>query len=149
VNDTARVLLTAALLSGLTLVTFAWRITRLDREEPARLIGELRLAQWAAVLLAGVAMIPLGLVLGSPDTAHGNIDAAVAVIFLGLSGLLLQRDPRDGLLFVSGAFVLHALVDIMHRPGWLPQDLAPRWFTLGCALYNVAIAAVCYLARRR
>ena len=148
-NDTARVLLTAAILSGLTIVTFAWRITRLDREEPARLIGELRLAQWAAVLLAGVAMIPLGLVLASPDVVRGNIDAAIAVIFLGLSGLLLQRDPRDGLLFVSGAFVLHALVDTLHRPGWLSPDLAPRWFTVGCAIYNVVVAAVCYLARRR
>jgi hypothetical protein len=149
VTDTARVLLTAAILSGATVATFAWRITRLDREEPARLIGELRLAQWAAVLLAGLAMIPLGMVLDTPLVDTGNIDAAIGVVFLGMCGLLLQRDPRDGLLWVSAAFVVHALVDIMHRPGWLSPDLAPRWFTIGCAVYNVFVAAVCYLARRR
>jgi hypothetical protein len=149
VNETALLLLTAALLSAATVVVFAWRLTRIDREEPARLIGELRLAQWGAVLLAGVGMIPVGLVLDAPGMLTGNFDAAIGVIFLGLAGLVLQRDPHDGLLLVSGAFILHALVDIMHRPGWLSPDLAPRWFTVGCAIYNVVIAAVCYLARRR
>ncbi len=148
-TDTARVLLTAAILSAATVSIFAWKITRIDREEPARLIGELRLAQWAAVLLAGVGMVPLGLVLAAPATATGNFDAAFGVIFVGLAGLILQRDPHEGLLLVTGAFLLHALVDILHRPGWLSPDLAPQWFTIGCAIYNVVIAVVCYLARRR
>ena len=148
-TDTARLLLTAAVLSAATVSVFAWRITRIDREEPGRLIGELRLAQWGAILLAGMAAIPLGLVLTAPGTATGNFEGAIAVIFVGLAGLILQRDPHDGLLLVSGAFLLHALVDIMHRPGWLAPDLAPRWFTVGCAIYDVFIAAVCYLARRR
>ena len=147
-TDTARVLLTAAILSAATVSTFAWRLTQLDREDTARLIGELRLAQWAAILLAGTAAIPLGLVLHYPNIT-ANLDAAMAVIFVGLAGLILQRDPRDGLLLVSGAFMLHALADISHRPGWLAVDLAPRWYTIGCATYNVYLAGVCYLARRR
>ena len=148
-TDTARVLLTAAILSAATVSIFAWKITRIDREEPARLIGELRLAQWAAVLLAGVGMVPLGLVIAAPTTVTGNFDAAFGVIFVGLAGLILQRDPHEGLLLVTGAFLLHALLDILHRPGWLSPDLSPRWFTIGCAIYNVVIAVVCYLARRR
>jgi hypothetical protein len=68
VTDTARLLLTAALLSAATVSVFAWRITRIDREEPGRLIGELRLAQWGAILLAGMAAMPVGLVLGAPGT---------------------------------------------------------------------------------
>lgn len=148
-NDTARVLLTAGTLSGLALSTFAWRVTQIDPEDSARLIGELRLAQWMAVMIAGVAGVPLGLVLGHVGAPLGNLDAALAVIFMGLAGLVLQRDPREGLLLASGAFVLHALVDIMHRPGWLSTDLAPRWFTIGCALHNVYLAAWCFWARRR
>jgi hypothetical protein len=40
-------------------------------------------------------------------------------------------------------------VDIAHRPGWLSPDLAPRWYIVGCASFNVYLAALCYLARRR
>jgi hypothetical protein len=93
--------------------TFAWRVTRIDHDEPDRLIGELRLAQWMAVLF------------------------------------VIQRDPREGLLIASLGLVAHALVDIAHRPGWLPPDLSPRWFTAGCATYNVYLAAWCFWARHR
>jgi hypothetical protein len=149
VTETARVLLTAAILSAITVSTFAWKISRIDPEEPARLIGELRLAQWGAVLLAAVGAIPLGMSLGSGVPLAGTIDAAVGVVFVGLAGLSLQRDPREGLLLVSGVFVLHALVDISHRPGWLATDLVPPWYTVGCAVYDVYLAAVCFWARRR
>ena len=148
-TDTARILLTAAILSAAAVSTFAWKLTQLDREETGRLIGELRLAQWAAILLAGVGTVPLGLVLAAPASATGNLDAALSVVFVGLAGLILQRDPRDGLLLVAGAFLVHALVDITHRPGWLSTDLAPRWYSIGCATYNVYLAGVCYWARRR
>jgi hypothetical protein len=149
VADTARILLTAAVLSAATVSTFAWRLTRIDREEPARLIGELRLAQWAAILLAGVSAIPLGLMLREPLELAANADAALGVVFVGLAGLILQKDPREGLLLVSGAFLLHALADVAHRPGWLASELAPRWFSIGCAIYNTYLAGVCYWARRR
>ena len=55
----------------------------------------------------------------------------------------------DGIIVVAGGFVVHALVDIAHRPGWLSSDLAPRWYTVGCAVYNVGLAGICYWARRR
>jgi hypothetical protein len=149
VNDTARVLLTAGILSALAISTFAWRVTQVDPEDTDRLIGELRLAQWMAVLLAGIGAIPLGLALAAPGASLANLDAALAVVFLGLAGMILQRDPREGLLLASGGFVLHALVDIAHRPGWLSPELAPRWFTIGCAIHNVYLAGWCFWARRR
>jgi hypothetical protein len=142
-------MLTAGVLSGLVISTFAWRVTRTDPEETDRLIGELRLAQWMAVLLAGVSGITLGLALARPAVPLANVDAAVSIVFIGLAGIVLQRDPRDGLLLASIGFLLHALVDIAHRPGWLPTDLAPRWFTVGCAVYNIYLAAWCFWARRR
>jgi hypothetical protein len=148
-NDTVRVLLAAAVLSLAAIATLAWRITRADPTQAERLIGELRLAQWAAVLLAGVSAVPIGLAVAHVADLMSNLDAALGVVLVGLAGIVLQREPREGLLLVAGGFVLHALLDIAHRPGWLSADLAPRWFTVGCATYNVCLAAICYWVSRR
>ena len=34
---------------------------------------------------------------------------------------------------------------VAHRPGLLPEGLAPRWYSIGCAVYDVYIGALCYL----
>ena len=149
VTDTARVLLTAAALSAIALATFAWRVTRVDADDAHRLIGELRLMQWAGVILASVSSIPIGLALGATAAPLAHLDIALAATFVGVTGLVLQCDPREGLLFACAGFLAHALIDIAHRPGWLTPDLAPRWYTIGCAVHNVLLAAVCYWARRR
>ena len=148
-NDTERVLLSAAAVSLAAVATLAWRIARTDPAGPERLIGELRLAQWAAVLLAGVGAVPIGLAVARVTDATGNLDVALGAVFVGVAGIVLQREPREGLLIVAGGFVVHALVDIAHRPGWLSAEFAPRWFTVGCAVYNVCLAGICYWARRR
>ncbi len=148
-TDTGRVVLTAAALSLTAIGMLAWRVARTDPMQPERLVGELRLAQWAAILLAATGAIPIGLAVGLPSMPGGNLDAAIGMAFVLLSGLVLLREPRDGLFMVAAGFVLHALVDIAHRPGWLSPDLAPRWYIVGCASYDVVIAALCYLARRR
>jgi hypothetical protein len=149
VTDTARVLLTGAILAGLAISTFAWRVRHLDPEEADRLIGELRLAQWMAVALAAVSGIPIGIALSRLDMPLGHLDAAFGVAFVGVAGFVLQRDPREGLLVASLGFIAHALIDIAHRPGWLPPDLSPRWYTTGCAVFNVYLAAWCFWVRRR
>jgi len=33
---------------------------------------------------------------------------------------------------------------VAHRPGALP-GIAPRWYLVGCAIYDVYIGALCYL----
>ena len=38
----------------------------------------------------------------------------------------------------------HAVLDVAHRPGALP-GIAPRWYLVGCAIYDVYIGALCYL----
>ena len=148
-SETGRVLLAAAVLSLAAIATLAWRITRTDPTEPDRLIGELRLAQWAAVLLAAVGALPIGIAVARLGDATAGLDVAVGAVLVGLAGIVLQREPREGLLVLTGAFVLHALVDLAHRPGWLSIDFAPRWFTAGCATYNVCLAALCYWGRWR
>lgn len=147
-SDTVRALLAAALLTAAVLTLLSWRLIRLETNEPARLVGELRFMQWAAVLLAGVGAIPIGLAIATAaPLAH--LDVAAGAIVIGLAGFILQRDAREGLLFASALFLAHALIDIAHRPGWLAFDMAPRWYTIGCAIHNVAVAGLCFLVRRR
>ncbi len=149
VSDTARVLLTAAVLSTIALATFAWRVLHTDVDDSDRLIGELRLMQWAGVMLASVSGIPIGLALAAHGAPLAHLDIAVAAMFVGMAGLVLQRDPREGLLLACAGFFAHALIDIAHRPGWLSPDLAPRWYTIGCAVHNVFLAGWCFWVRRR
>jgi len=149
VTETARIVLTAALLSGIGLGAFAWRVMRTDPEAPQRLIGQLRLAQFAAIVLAGVAAIPIGLAIGAAPGGATHLDAAIGVGFLLAAGYVLLREPRDALGIASASFVAHALVTLAHRPGWLQPSLAPRWYLVGCAIYDVYLAGVCFLARRR
>jgi hypothetical protein len=147
--DTARVLLAAAALSAGSVSLLAWRTSRIDPSHPGRLVSELQLARWAAILLAASGALAAGLALGRLDVPLGNADLAMGVVFVGAAGLVLQRDPRDGLLFAAGAFILHALVNLAHRPGWLSTDVVPHWFAVGSAIYDVYIAGLCFWARRR
>jgi hypothetical protein len=149
VTDTARVLFTAAILAASAISMFAWRVRQIDAEQPGRLIGELRLAQWAALILAGVGTVPIGLALAHPTISTAHLDATLGLIFVLIAGLVLQRDPREALLLVAGGFVLHALANLTHRPGWLPVEIAPRWYTVGCSTFDVYLAALCYWARSR
>jgi hypothetical protein len=148
-NGPVHVLAVAAALSGLAVSMLAWRVARFDPSLPDRLIGELRLARWAAVLLAAVGGISAGLAIARPEIQVGNADVALGVVFVGWAGVVLQREPREGLLLAAGAFVAHALIDIAHRPGLLSPEVAPPWYTLACAIYDVYIAALCWWARRR
>jgi hypothetical protein len=149
-TDTARVLLTAAVLSAGVITILAWQVIRTDVTAPGRLIGELRLAQCAAMLLSATGAVPIGLaVAASPDVPLAHLEVALGVIFVVLAGLVLLRDPRQGLLIAASAFVGHALIDLAHRPGMLSPAIAPRWFFVSCAVYDVGLAVVCYWGQRR
>jgi hypothetical protein len=148
-SDTARVLLTAAVLSWSAFATFAWRVTRFDASQPERLIGELRLAQWAAVLLAATGAAGIGFAASHAMVPTGTVDATMAVACVVLAGFVLLREPRTGLLVAALGLLGHAIADVSHRPGWLSVDLVPRWYVVGCAIWDLAVAAVCLWARRR
>lgn len=148
-TDTARALQVATLLAGSGLGVYVWRLVRIDAAEPDRLIGELRLSQWTALILAVVGGAWLGAAAGRPAMAPGSVDATIAFGTILFAAWTLQRDTRQSLLLLCAAFLMHALVDTAHRPGFLAADIAPRWFTVGCAAYNVYMAALCYWAQRR
>jgi hypothetical protein len=149
VTDTARVLLTGGVLSALAMAVVAWRLTRTDPSHPNRLIGELRLAQLGAILLALTGGIWLGLAIAHDRELFAGLDASLGIIFAIVAAMVLLLEPRQALLVLALAFAGHAVVDIGHRPDWLSVAVAPRWFIVGCALYDVFIAALCFWARRR
>jgi hypothetical protein len=143
------VLLVAAVLSAATLAVFAAQIGRTETATPPRLIGQMRLAQWAALMLATSSGVTLGFVVASGSGPLVSVDAALAIMLAGAAAVALQSEPRAALLLVTAGLVGHALITIAHRPGWLPADALPRWYAVGSAAYDTAIAAICAWTWRR
>jgi hypothetical protein len=149
VNDPSHVLLVAGLLSAAALGIFAAQIERLDSATPERLIAQMRLAQFAAVLLAAMSGITCGLVLGSGSGPFTTLDTCLFAIFGGLSALVVRREPRPALLLAAAGLVAHGFVTIAHRPGWMPTAPFSQWHAVGLAVYDLAIAMICVWTWRR
>jgi len=149
VTETARVLLVAAVLASSGFGVYVWRLLQIAPSEPARLIGELRFAHWMALTLAAVGGAWIGLAAGRPSQILSGIDLTIAIGLVVTAAFTVQRDVRGALTILCLAFLAHAIVDALHRPDWMAADLAPRWFTLGCAAYNLFLSALCYLVQRR
>lgn len=148
-HETGRVLLAAAVLSVTGLAVFAWRVSRLEADDSARLIGELRLAHVAAVLLAALGGVPIGLAVGAPEVANGHLDVGLGLAFVVFTGWTLFQPPQDALLWLSLGFLLLALANLAHQPGWLPPEITPHWYVVSSASYSLCVASLCYIASRR
>ena len=128
-------------------VGFTWLSARTAAQPsstPQRLIDELRLAQFAALLLVLAAGAYLGFAAARENEPGVGLDVALTIGFLIAGGVSMIREPRQALTIVALAFAAHAVLDIAHRPGLLPEGLAPRWYSIGCAVYDVYIGALCY-----
>ena len=139
---------TAIVAFGALGAGLAWQAIRtaaIPAASPERLIAELRLAQMAALLLTLSAGAYVGFAVAREHEPGVGLDIALAVCFLLVAAVTMVRDPRQALTIVALAFAAHAVVDIGHRPGLLPEGLAPRWYAVGCAVYDVCMGAVCYL----
>jgi hypothetical protein len=127
---------------------FTWlaaRTAALPTSTPQRLIDELRLAQLAALLLTLTAGAYIGFAVVHEHEPGVGLDIALTIGFLVAAGISMIKEPRQALTIVALAFVSHAVLDIAHRPGLLPEGLAPRWYAVACAIYDVYIGALCYL----
>jgi hypothetical protein len=133
-----------AMLFAAPLAWFSWQLTRLPSDSPQRIVGELRLSQVAATVLAVAAAIYAGLAAAAETTAGAGTDVALAGAFAGLALLAQLREPRAALMLLAGAFAAHALVHIAHRPGLLPV-IAPQWLATGGATFDLVLAALCFL----
>jgi hypothetical protein len=125
---------------------YALRTSFIPTASPDRLVAELRLSQLAALLLSMTAGAYVGLAVAHESNLPGvGFDVALAVGFFVLAATTLVRDPRQALTILALGFAAHALVDVAHRPGWLADGIAPRWYLVGCAVYDLWIGALCYL----
>lgn len=146
-TETARVLLTAGILSAVALTTFVWRVIRPGRAPHEYLIDQLRLSQVAALLLAGTAAVGIGAAVASAGAQYASIEAAAGLTAVLASLIVLRSEPPAALLLVAFFFLSHALFDWAHRPGLLSAQFVPHWWSMGCAIYDVYLAALCLLAR--
>lgn len=144
-SEALRTVLIAFAALGLGLAWQSFRTAAIPTASPERLIAELRLAQMAALLLTLSAGAYIGFAVAREHDPGVGLDIALSVAFMLVAAVTMLRDPRQALTIVALAFVAHAVVDIGHRPGLLPDGLAPRWYAVGCAVYDVFIGAVCYL----
>ena len=127
---------------------FTWLSVRTAAQPsstPQRLIDELRLAQFAALLLTLTAGAYIGFAVVRDAEPGVGLDIALAIGFLIAAGTSMIKEPRQALTIIALAFAAHAVLDVAHRPGLLPAGLAPRWYSIGCAVYDVYIGALCYL----
>jgi len=145
VSEALRTVLIAfsAVAAGFTWLSI--RTAAIPASSPERLIAELRLAQLAALLLTLSAGAYIGFAVVREYELGVGLDIALAVGFMIVAAVTMIRDPRQALTIVALAFAAHAVLDVAHRPGLLPEGLAPRWYSVGCAVYDVFMGAVCYL----
>jgi hypothetical protein len=139
----ALLLVAIAVLGGMIWMT--WRTLRIPVSAPDRLVAELRLAQFGAVLLALIAGSSLGLAAVNEARSGIAIEAALALAFFSVATVAPLRDPREALTLLALAFGAHALAVISHGRGPLPDQIAPYWFTIGCALLDFFVGVLCYL----
>jgi len=150
VTEAAQTILVASALIGTGVTWQAVRSARVPVSSPDRLVAELRLAQLAALLLAFSAAAYIGLAVAHEAQPWVGLDIALAAGFFAVAAATLVRDPRQALTILALAFAAHAILDVAHRPGSpLPDGVAPRWYSIWCAVYDVYIGALCYLPMLR
>jgi hypothetical protein len=143
-SEGLRTILVAAAAFGTGFSILSFRTAAIPISSPERLIAELRLAQIAALLLTVTAGAYLGFAAANETRTGVGFDVALAAGFFVLAAYTLTCDPRQALTLLALAFAAHAIIDIAHRPGVLPDGIAPEWYTVGCATYDVIIGALCY-----
>lgn len=139
----------AIVLAFVVLATgLAWMSVRASRTTPSlpdRLVADLRLAQFASLALVFTSGAYLGFAVLNERVPGAGLDVALAVGFFVVAASQATRDPREALPILALAFAAHAVVDTLHRPGLLPAGIAPRWYIVGCAIYDLLLGALCYL----
>jgi hypothetical protein len=145
VTEAFQTTVVAFAMLGAALTWQAVRAAMVPVSSPERLVAELRLAQLAALLLSLSAGAYIGLAVAHEADRGVGVDIALSVGFFVTAATTLVRDPRQALTILALAFAAHAILDVAHRPGWLlPDGMAPRWYSIGCAVYDVYIGALCY-----
>ena len=143
-TDAERTVAVAFLGLAAGLTWYAVRTAAIPITSPDRLVAELRLSQFAALLLAMIAGAYIGFAVKAEAQPGVGLDVALTVGFLVIAATTLVREPRQALTVLALTFAAHALFDVAHRPGALADGIAPRWYLISCAVYDVYLGALCY-----
>lgn len=143
-SEAARALAVAALGAAVVLARLAVQAARTPVSAPQRLVEEFRLIRIASLVLAATAGATIGLAVAHEHASGTALEIVLSALLVALSAYAATREPRQGLGLIALGFVAHALVDIGHRPGLLPANIAPRWYLVACAVYDSLVAALCY-----
>ncbi len=144
-TEALRALVVAAIALGCALAWLAALAARTDAATPARLIAELHLAQFSALLLTLVAAVYVGLAVANAQVAGAGLDIALAIGFVVLASLVTAWEPVRALTALAIAWGAHSVVDLAHIADLLPAAVAPPWYSTACAIYDVVVAGLCYL----
>lgn len=128
-----------------SVATFALRALAAPATSPDRLVAELRLAQVAALVLALLAGVSVGLAVGHAARPEVSAEVALGGMLFVVAAIAPFQDPRLALTVLALGFAAHAVTDVMHRPGLLPADLAAQWYFVGSACLDAVVGALCYL----
>jgi hypothetical protein len=128
-----------------SIATFALRALAAPATSPDRLVAELRLAQVAALVLALLAGVSVGLAVGHAARPEVSAEVALGGMLFLVAAIAPFQDPRLALTILALGFAAHAVTDVMHRPGLLPADLAAQWYFVGSACLDAVVGALCYL----
>lgn len=146
-TETARVLLTAGILSAVALTTFVWRIVRPGRAAHEYLIDQLRLSQLAALLLAATGAIGIGAAVASEASFGASLEAATGLVAIVAALIVLRSEPPTAVLLAAVLFLADAGLDWLHWAGVVHVPFVPSWWSIGCAVYDIYLAVLCFVAR--
>ncbi|MBM63184.1 MAG: hypothetical protein CL484_09580 [Acidobacteria bacterium] len=144
-TDGARAMAVAFVAIAIVMVRLSRTALKADTNSAASLVAELRLAQFAALVLTLTAGIYIGSALVQESSTGSGLDVALAVGFLVIGSIAVTQDPSNALTLLAAAFIAHAGIDLLHGSQILPGNVLPTWHATASAIYDVAVAAVCYL----
>lgn len=145
ISDTALAMAAVALALAGMVGWLSAAAVRARRDDALYLVAEWRLVQAASLALAFVAGAYLGIAAAQAGAPGAGLDAALAVGFMVLAFTATQQEPPQALTLLALGFLAHVVLDLAHRPGWLPHGGVASWYIIGCAIHNVFLGALCYL----
>ena len=110
----------------------------MESSNPNRLITELRLAQYAALLMVLTAGVYIGLALAQEQQPRFELEIAFSTGFILLATLATTWVPTKALTGLALAWIFHAIIDLGHIAEVL-SGMRPSWYSTTCAIHNVVL----------
>tara|TARA_B100000029_G_scaffold282148_1_gene276121 strand:+ start:1854 stop:2303 length:450 start_codon:yes stop_codon:yes gene_type:complete len=116
----------------------------MQTSHPNRLITQLRLSQYAALLMVLTNGVYIGLALAHEQQPRFELEIALSTGFILLATITTTWAPEKALTVLSIGWIMHAILDLAHIAEVL-SVIQPSWYSTACAMHNVVLAGFCYL----